>query len=491
MCSLNKQQVTVIVSDVERASITFSHLIEDLIDHICCEVENEMRLGKSFEQAYETVKQQTGINVLQKIQENTRYLIDKNFRIMKKTMKISGLISMALLGLATVFKIFHWPGASVGMVLGFFILCVLFFPSAIYVHYKDVKQKSNFLLHLSVLIGGIAFMVGVLFKVMHWPGASITLLLGWGVLLGIFLPLLLISLIRSSSSSKEKRIYTIGIIALILFEMATAFKMFHWPGAGPLMIVGSVLLISVFLPMFTYHKYKETGKITGQYIFLIITSMFFILFTFLLVMNVSKDVLGVFTINNSNNKMLSNYIEQKNDPLLVNFKNLPDSVKLKIEPEISSIRNSSKELCEFINDIKIQIIQSAENTDKTSAQELANNPELISAKDNYEIVTKIMYGDKINGDDGLAKILKEKIEKFKANLISLQLNNPEVLKFINSSLDTSYDVTYNGVNLNWEFYNFYHIMLIIAINYLSELEINIRTAESEAIKSILVQNTNL
>jgi hypothetical protein len=165
MQSLNKEQLEMIVSDVENARITFSHLSDELIDHICCEVEHLISEGKSFDEAYEIVKQQTGIKVLQKIQESTLYLIDKNYRRMKTTMKITGNLSLAMLGIGTVMKLFHWQGGSLLLMLGFTVLCLIFFPSAIYTNYKETKIKGSIPLHLSILIGGILFMAGVLFKV--------------------------------------------------------------------------------------------------------------------------------------------------------------------------------------------------------------------------------------------------------------------------------------------------------------------------------------
>ena len=150
MYTLSKCQVQQIADDFENARITFSHLADDLIDHICCEVENEMYEGKSFDEAYEIVKQQTGIKTLQKIQENTQYLIDKNYRIMKMTMKITGNVSLALLALATLMKILHLPGASILLLLGFVILGLVFFPSALYTNYRDLEGRKSLALHLSI-----------------------------------------------------------------------------------------------------------------------------------------------------------------------------------------------------------------------------------------------------------------------------------------------------------------------------------------------------
>ena len=158
MYSLDKKQVDIIVADVQLAAITLSHLADDLVDHICCEVESLINEGKNFDQAYELVKKQTGIEVLQKIQDNTKFLIDKNYRLMKTTMKITGNISLAMLGFGTIFKIMHWPGASVLLVFGFFVLCAIFFPMTVHTNYKKSEKKQNLFLHIAILVGGVFFM---------------------------------------------------------------------------------------------------------------------------------------------------------------------------------------------------------------------------------------------------------------------------------------------------------------------------------------------
>lgn len=285
MFRLNQTQISLIEADVESARITLSHLSHELVDHICCEVEEQMEHGKSFDEAYSSIKEQTGIQTLKNIQENTLTLINKNYAFMKTTMKVTGNVSLALLGIGTLLKVIHLPGASVILVLGFALLALIFFPSAIYLNYTHTKNKSNLLLTLSILIGGIALMAGILFKVMHWQGANILLLLGWLFILALFLPMLLSAKVQEAQTTKEKWIYALGIVALMIFETSTMFKFFHWPGAAPLMFVGSVLLVSVFLPFYTYMKFKEDGKISGQYIFIIILSLYMIALTALLAVN--------------------------------------------------------------------------------------------------------------------------------------------------------------------------------------------------------------
>lgn len=58
---LNVSQIDRIEKQVQLAGISFSHLPDDLIDHICCDVETRMDKGETFDQAFEKVKVEIGI----------------------------------------------------------------------------------------------------------------------------------------------------------------------------------------------------------------------------------------------------------------------------------------------------------------------------------------------------------------------------------------------------------------------------------------------
>lgn len=290
---LNKEQIDLIAADVEKARLTIVHLEEELTDHICCEVESRMTNGKTFEEAYMEVKLISGISLLKKIEEETLLLISKKHRIMKTTMKITGNAGLGLIAMGTVFKIFHWPGASIILLLGFASILLFSFPAIIWLNNKESQSAGKGLMNFSLLIGASSLMTGILFKVMHWPGASPLLICGWLIIIGLFLPVLLWSKFKETNSKKEKSIYIVGALALSVFEFATLFKIMHWPGAAILMISGSVLLFSVFLPMYTWHRYKQVQKITGEYIFLIILSIYAVVITSLMSMNVSGQIRNI------------------------------------------------------------------------------------------------------------------------------------------------------------------------------------------------------
>lgn len=481
MYTLSKCQVQQIADDVENARITFSHLADDLIDHICCEVENEMYEGKSFDEAYEIVKQQTGIKTLQKIQENTQYLIDKNYRIMKMTMKITGNVSLALLALATLMKILHLPGASILLLLGFLILGLVFFPSALYTNYRDLEGRKSLALHLSIFIGGLLFMFGVLFKVLHWPGAGMLLIIGWVFILFIFLPLLLVKKYRQSETAKDKWIVTLGVVGLIIFELSTMFKLFHWPGAAVLMILGSIILVSVFLPLFTYSKFKQLKQITGEYIFLIIGTMFFILFSVLLALNASKDTLGTLVSDAKSSAAIVNYLEAKNQKFYGDFANASDSVKVKYGKQVDLMKKETQSLVYLIDSIKVEIIALAEGVEKSASKQLLGDVTLIGNKSSIDAVSKIMTGEK-----GAGVLLKNQINQYKIALVNAFPDNTNLANSISILLNTNAIDDGSGI-LNWEQINFDNQITIGALAFLSDLEKSVRLVESQVIGTICLK----
>jgi hypothetical protein len=58
---------------------------------------------------------------------------------MKQLAFISGALSISLLGLGILFKIMHWPGADALLVLGFGLFSILFVPSITKYLYDKAK----------------------------------------------------------------------------------------------------------------------------------------------------------------------------------------------------------------------------------------------------------------------------------------------------------------------------------------------------------------
>jgi hypothetical protein len=478
MNCLDSRHIRQIEEDVENARITINNLSQELVDHICCEVESLMSKGKSFEEAYAVIKEHAGLKVLQQIQENTLYLTDIKYKTMKTTMKITGNVSLALIAIGTAFKIMHWPGSSPILILGFFTLCFVFFPAAIYLNYTYRKEQKKPLLNLSIAAGGITFMVGVLFKLMHWPGAALLLFAGWTIILGIFLPILLFVKLKEAESKKEKNVYILGVISLIIFEISTMFKMFHWPGAALLMLVGGLLLIAVFLPLFASLKFRNNLMSIGQFIFLITTSLYAVVLTFLLAMNVSDIAFDRFVRDDVNTNKIITYFKTKAKTVAAGDSARKVDAGLAAQVEI---------IAKLVRNTKIYLIAQVEGVNEATAQTYLSNPNLIERKDNYDAINKLVFGEykpgvNVNGEKVFASSgelilsLKEELIKFRTKA-SAAVDDPDLVKSINTLLDTSNKQM--GIdNLSWQEFNFGTTMIISAMAQLSEIEENVRLVES-------------
>ena len=489
---LDSAQIQLIESDVESARITLYNLSDELVDHICCAIEDQMRNGKNFDEAYALLKEQTGIKVLQNIQENTLYLTDKKYRLMKTTMKITGNVSLALLALGTLFKIFHWPGASPLLVVGFALLCFFFFPAVVYINHRDGNSPRRPFLNGSILIGGVCLMAGILFKVMHWPFWNLLMLGGWFLVLFVFLPILLYIRLKDAKSGFEKRVYVLGVVALIIFELATMFKMMHWPGAGPLMILGSLLLVAVFLPLYTNMRFKNAELKTGQFIYLITISMYAVVLTALLSMNVSRDILGSFVREQNNTTAIVRYFEKKNDRTKANISNLPDSIQMINAEKIKQISEEADKVKNEIRSIKLYLVQEIEEVDKATALAAISEPTKINRKDEQSLTTAIMVDqfrhiynmfDAFPAKTGLASPLKNEVDGFREKMLLLASSNPELSKNISKLLDTGSKIEYES-EVSWEVYYFTNNPLISTLGILTTLEKNVSIVESATIQHL-------
>lgn len=474
MYSINDEQIDFILNDIRRRGVEMEDLQYNLLDHICCIVEQNLESGGNFEDFYNKTIPKFFKHELWEIEEETILLLTyKNYYTMKKAMIYGGVISLSLIALGTVFKIFHWPGAAISLLLGFFILCFIFFPSALYLNYTSAKKSLG--ANLSAFIGGTILMLGVLFKVMHWPLSALLLIWGFGILLGIFIPLLLFSKLRENVPAKEKRIYSLGAFSLIIFELATLFKMLHWPGAGPLLIVGSFLLIGVFIPMYTNMKIKANAMSPGQFVFVITLSMYAIVLTSLLAMNVAGPVLERFSRDEADNSHIVNYFEKKKQRLLSEMSS-DSTLASQLENKKSIIESASK-VKELIHNMRIELVSFVEGVDKTTAQNLLSHPNQIIKKDNYDMVNALLLAGQ---GSNTAITLKTAIDNFKSDVLKVAGSNEKFVCKVNGLLNTNSLGEVETLK-SWEETNFRNNMLISTLARLSDIEKNICLTETEVL----------
>jgi hypothetical protein len=199
MVDLTEQNVREIEVLVEARGVEMKELSYDLVDHICCMIEEKMESGKNYASALDESIASFGKKGIRQIQEETTFLLTKNILAMRKTMHITGITAAILLLLGTLFKIQHWPGAAVMAVLGIGSLCLVFMPLFLAVRIKEKIGKLNTWSNVIGVLSAIALCFGILFKIMHWPWAGILINVGGGLLIFIFLPLYIYNGVKTNN----------------------------------------------------------------------------------------------------------------------------------------------------------------------------------------------------------------------------------------------------------------------------------------------------
>lgn len=290
MPELTPREVDIISNAVRAQGIIFSHLPDDLIDHLCCDVEHMMQQGSAFTDAFAAVRRKMGsYRRLREIQEETLFAVDTKYRKMKTTMKISGIAGTILFGLASLFRIMHWPLAGIMFVLGALTLTLVFMPSALGVLWKETRSKKWLFLFISAFLTALFTIGGILFKVQHWPGAGVIITLSGAITILLLMPAILYSALVSQERRAAPAVYIIGAIGIALYLAGFFFRIMHWPLSGILNVTGLLVLFLIAFPWYVISTMKNETHVRPEFIFMVVGSLAVLLPSSLLNLNLQEN----------------------------------------------------------------------------------------------------------------------------------------------------------------------------------------------------------
>ncbi len=197
MHKITDQQIDYIISDFAKRGVVLEDLRDNLLDHMCCIIENEMSESDDFYQFYDAVLPRFFKRNLSEIQIETENLLRfKNFYTMKKIMNITGVLTVVLTLLGSIFKTMHWPGAGVMIVSGGALFSMVFLPLLIAIKFKDDNSLKDKIVFSFGLLLGMGLSAGFLFKIMHWPGANFLMITGTVIFTFCYVPAYFITRIK-------------------------------------------------------------------------------------------------------------------------------------------------------------------------------------------------------------------------------------------------------------------------------------------------------
>ena len=130
-------------SDLVRLGLTYDRLIDDMLDHVCCMVEERMDTGSDFESSYNNVLDSIGEKRLPEIQHQTLLNLDKKYQRMKNFTYLFGLTSAILTIVGSLFKRMHWPGAGILITVGMVLIVFVFLPLYFITNHREQVERKN------------------------------------------------------------------------------------------------------------------------------------------------------------------------------------------------------------------------------------------------------------------------------------------------------------------------------------------------------------
>lgn len=200
MVQLKDLQVDIIAQRISQDHAINPNLKNGLLDHYCCFIEEEMDNGNDFEMAYQHAFKAITPNGAYEIQEELFFLLTFKKQInMKRIIYGAGFFAAFLISVGLMFKTMHWPGASALMFSGFAALIV----TLTSLLYSSLKNMRNYSTDYNVriiagFIAGVLISTGSMFKTLNYPTANKQLLVGMVVLNLVFLPLFFYQLYKQS-----------------------------------------------------------------------------------------------------------------------------------------------------------------------------------------------------------------------------------------------------------------------------------------------------
>ena len=148
-------------------------------------------------------------------------------------------------------------------------------------------------------------------------GALLTLAALSGIL--FFIPALALSRLSEPENKAKRPVYILGAVGSVLFVAGMLFKIQHWPLATLFIILGIILLGFLAIPMFTWLTWKEESHINPLFIFLVIAFMLIVVPGAMITLNLQHSYQAFYYPNNDQQNALYDYLFRNNSSLISRY----------------------------------------------------------------------------------------------------------------------------------------------------------------------------
>lgn len=196
---LSNNQIEVIRAQIAR-SIQLQSLQDDVLDHVCCALEEYDELDGEFEEAVQNVVEELAPDGLHQLQRDTLLLLNIKHIVMKKIMYALGLVTAMSSSMGICFKILHLQGADFLLTWGLLAFTLLYLPAQVIVWYRTNGHTAfaDKLKIVLALISGLLTGGAIIFRLIHMDSSAVDMVFvaGAAIFSFGFLPIQFFSLYK-------------------------------------------------------------------------------------------------------------------------------------------------------------------------------------------------------------------------------------------------------------------------------------------------------
>lgn len=218
-------------------------------------------------------------------------------------------------------------------------------------------------------------------------------------------------------------------------------------------------------------------------------AMMYLVLTALLALNVSREIVEAFVlVEGGLNKSIENFNE-KNKSIYDSFSQAEMENADKVRPwrlKADAVRNRAKSISNYIQDLKIEIIQKADGIEAIAVKGREIYSDSILKSDNLDYGGEVLIGAEHNGK---GYDLKDSLIALREFLTGPAIDPPQSLQDAFKKILNTDDPPNIGTSekKTWETMRFDNLPLIAVITMLSKIQTDITNVESDAINHLYKQ----
>ena len=221
-------------------------------------------------------------------------------------------------------------------------------------------------------------------------------------------------------------------------------------------------------------------------------SMMYLVYTALLALNVSVEILQAFVTVGDSMEITNELFSTKIDNSYYVFEKAYLANPEKVGPnweKAKQVRKETKEMTNYIDDVKYELVAVVEGLKggKEEAKKLLAEKgyEGIKAKDDYSKPTQYFIGGTEQGTEAKAMEIRKKIEAYQERMLKLaDPNFLEKLKKMQINTKATFE-NRSGQKLNWQLYNFNQTITLADLVILNKFKSEIQNAEFDMVNHLL------